>query len=121
MFGAKIFSLHLFLRKQGEELFLGFLVLALLVAGWGFLGVLQDVLAKDPLVLAEPGQSEKQRISSQPRAFTGALAGQGTTGMGGPCPMILHSKTKKLFPSQLSSSFLHLGLLHHTLKSVGKM
>jgi membrane protein DedA with SNARE-associated domain/membrane-associated phospholipid phosphatase len=44
---------YLFLRQQGEELFLGFLVLALFAAGWGFLGVLQDVLAKDPLVLAD--------------------------------------------------------------------
>jgi hypothetical protein len=44
---------YLFLRQQGEELFLGFLVLMLFVAGWGFLGVLQDVLAKDPLVLAD--------------------------------------------------------------------
>ncbi|MGA9260328.1 MAG: DedA family protein, partial [Desulfobacterales bacterium] len=44
---------YLFLRQQGEELFLGFLVLMLFVAGWGFLGVLQDVIAKDPLVIAD--------------------------------------------------------------------
>jgi undecaprenyl-diphosphatase len=44
---------YLFLRQQGEELFLGFLVLMLFIAGWGFLGVLQDVLAKDPLVVAD--------------------------------------------------------------------
>ena len=44
---------YLFLRQQREELFLGFLVLMLLAAGWGFLGVLQDVLAKDPLVIAD--------------------------------------------------------------------
>jgi len=44
---------YLFLRQQGEELFLGFLVLMLFVAGWGFLGVLQDVLAKDPLVVVD--------------------------------------------------------------------
>ena len=44
---------YLFLRRQGEELFLGFLALMILMAGWGFLGVLQDVLAKDPLVVAD--------------------------------------------------------------------
>ena len=43
----------LFLRQQGEELFLGFLAIILFIAGWGFLGVLQDVLAKDPLVIAD--------------------------------------------------------------------
>lgn len=43
----------LFLRQQGEELFLGFLAIILFIAGWGFLGVLQDVLAKDPLVVAD--------------------------------------------------------------------
>jgi membrane protein DedA with SNARE-associated domain len=45
----QLFSFLLF-RRQGEELVLGFLVLLLFAAGWGFLGVLQDVLAKDPLV-----------------------------------------------------------------------
>jgi membrane protein DedA with SNARE-associated domain/membrane-associated phospholipid phosphatase len=40
-------------RPHGEELFFGGLVLAFFSAGWGFLGVLQDVLAKDPLVLAD--------------------------------------------------------------------
>ena len=50
---VKQFFSYLFLRQQGEELFLGFLVLTLFVAGWGFLGVLQDVLAKDPLVVAD--------------------------------------------------------------------
>jgi undecaprenyl-diphosphatase len=43
----------LFLRQQGEELSLGFLAIILFIAGWGFLGVLQDVLAKDPLVIAD--------------------------------------------------------------------
>jgi len=43
----------LLLRHQGEELFLGFLVALLVLAGWGFLGVMQDVLARDPLVLAD--------------------------------------------------------------------
>ncbi len=48
----QFFSFLLFCR-QGEELLLGFLVLTLIAAGWGFLGVLQDVLAKDPLVAAD--------------------------------------------------------------------
>jgi membrane protein DedA with SNARE-associated domain/membrane-associated phospholipid phosphatase len=48
----RFFSFLLF-RKQGEELLLGFLVLVLFAAVWGFLGVLQDVLAKDPLVVAD--------------------------------------------------------------------
>ncbi len=49
----KCFLSYLFRRQQGEELFFVFLVLALFAAGWGFLGVMQDVLAKDPLVLAD--------------------------------------------------------------------
>jgi len=44
---------YLFLRQQGEELFLIFLVLLLSLSGWGALSVLQDVLAKDPLVLTD--------------------------------------------------------------------
>ncbi|WP_457554151.1 VTT domain-containing protein [Desulfobacula sp.] len=44
---------YLFLRRQGEELFLIFLVLLLSLSGWGALSVLQDVLAKDPLILAD--------------------------------------------------------------------
>ena len=43
----------LFLRQQSEALLFLFLVLTLFLAGWGFLGVLQDVLAKDPLVMAD--------------------------------------------------------------------
>jgi membrane protein DedA with SNARE-associated domain/membrane-associated phospholipid phosphatase len=43
----------LFQRRHGDEVLFAGLVLALLVAGWGFLGVLQDLLAKDPLVLAD--------------------------------------------------------------------
>jgi membrane protein DedA with SNARE-associated domain/membrane-associated phospholipid phosphatase len=43
----------LFLRQQSEALFFLFLILALFLAGWGFWGVLQDVLAKDPLVMAD--------------------------------------------------------------------
>jgi membrane protein DedA with SNARE-associated domain/membrane-associated phospholipid phosphatase len=53
MFYLKRLLRRLFLRRQGEEVFFGFLVLALITAVWGFLGVLQDVLAKDPLVLAD--------------------------------------------------------------------
>ena len=40
-------------RQKGEELFLVFLTLALFVAGWGFLCVMEDLLTKDPLVLAD--------------------------------------------------------------------
>lgn len=43
----------LLFRREGEEVLLGFLFLVLFAAGWGFLGVLQDVLAKDPLVVAD--------------------------------------------------------------------
>jgi membrane protein DedA with SNARE-associated domain/membrane-associated phospholipid phosphatase len=50
---VKQFFSFLLFRRQGEELLLVFLVLTLIVAGWGFLGVLQDVLAKDPLVAAD--------------------------------------------------------------------
>lgn len=53
LFPAKRFFSFLLFRSQGEELLLAFLFLALIAAGWGFLGVLQDVLAKDPLVIAD--------------------------------------------------------------------
>ena len=53
MLPVKRFLSYFFLRQQGEELFLGFLALTFFVAGWGFLGVMQDVLSKDPLVLAD--------------------------------------------------------------------
>jgi membrane protein DedA with SNARE-associated domain/membrane-associated phospholipid phosphatase len=53
VFSARRLLAYLFLGQQREILLLGFLVLMLFVAGWGFLGVLQDVLAKDPLVLAD--------------------------------------------------------------------
>jgi undecaprenyl-diphosphatase len=49
----KRFFSFLLVSKQGEELLFAFLALILFVAGWGFLGVLQDVLAKDPLVVAD--------------------------------------------------------------------
>lgn len=49
----KRFFSFLVSRKQGEELLLGFLVLVFFTAIWGFLGVLQDVLAKDPLVVVD--------------------------------------------------------------------
>lgn len=39
--------------RQEEEWFLLFLFSILFFAGWGFLGVLQDVLAKDPLATAD--------------------------------------------------------------------
>lgn len=47
------FLAFLIFRGQGEELLFVFLTLVLFVAGWGFFGVLQDVLAKDPLVAAD--------------------------------------------------------------------
>lgn len=50
---VKRFLSYLFLRQQGEGLFLGFLVLALFAAGWGFLGIMEDILTKDSLVLAD--------------------------------------------------------------------
>ncbi len=43
----------LFRQQRGEELLFAALALVLFAAAWGFLGVLQDVLAKDPLVLAD--------------------------------------------------------------------
>jgi membrane protein DedA with SNARE-associated domain/membrane-associated phospholipid phosphatase len=48
----QFFSFLLF-RKKGEEYLFGFLALVFFAAGWGFLGILQDVLAKDPLVVAD--------------------------------------------------------------------
>ena len=50
---ARRFFSFLIFRQKGEEWLLGFLILAFFAAGWGFLGVLQDVLAKDPLVAAD--------------------------------------------------------------------
>ncbi len=43
----------LIFSEQGEELLFAFLALVLLAAGCGFLGVVQDVLAKDPLVVTD--------------------------------------------------------------------
>ena len=48
----RFFSFLLF-RQKGEEYLFGFLTLLLFAAAWGFLGVLQDVLAQDPLVVAD--------------------------------------------------------------------
>jgi membrane protein DedA with SNARE-associated domain/membrane-associated phospholipid phosphatase len=53
MLPIKHFFSFLFLHQQGEDFLLGFLVLTLFGAGWAFSGVLQDVLAKDPLVIAD--------------------------------------------------------------------
>jgi undecaprenyl-diphosphatase len=50
---VKRFFSYLFSRQQGEEVFFALLVLVLFVAGFAFLGVMEDVLAKDPLVLAD--------------------------------------------------------------------
>jgi len=43
----------LFFRERGEELFMVFLIATFFLATWGFLGVLQDVLAEDPLVATD--------------------------------------------------------------------
>jgi len=43
----------LLVGEQGEEWLIVFLTMVLFAAGWGFLGILQDVLAKDPLVVAD--------------------------------------------------------------------
>lgn len=46
--------LHFLLfRGKGEALPVAFLAVTLFIAGWAFLGVLQDILAKDPLVVAD--------------------------------------------------------------------
>jgi len=50
---VKRFLSFLIFSRQGDELLFAFLALVLFAAGWGFLGVLQDVLAKDPLVVAD--------------------------------------------------------------------
>jgi len=41
------------LREKGEELLLLFLALVLFVAGWGFIGVMQSVVMKEQLMLAD--------------------------------------------------------------------
>ncbi len=43
----------LLFRKSGEEIFYAFLIVLFLAAGWAFLGVTEDVLSQDPLVLAD--------------------------------------------------------------------
>ena len=50
---VKRFVAYFFTHQKGEELLFSFLVLTLLTTGLGFLGVLQDVLGKDPLVEAD--------------------------------------------------------------------
>lgn len=42
-----------FLRQKGEEFLLVFLVVILFLTGWGFLGIVEDVVTKDPLVRAD--------------------------------------------------------------------
>jgi undecaprenyl-diphosphatase len=39
--------------QGGEEWFVGLMAVAILGAGWAFLGILQDVMAQDPLVLTD--------------------------------------------------------------------
>jgi len=43
----------LLFHGQGEEWLIAILAVTLFIAGWGFLGILQDVLARDPLVIAD--------------------------------------------------------------------
>ncbi|GAB4347123.1 MAG: bifunctional DedA family/phosphatase PAP2 family protein [Desulfobulbaceae bacterium] len=50
---VKRFVAFLSSRRQGDAILLLFLILVLFFAGWGTLGVLQDVLARDPLVVAD--------------------------------------------------------------------
>ncbi|MFQ5842069.1 MAG: VTT domain-containing protein [Thermodesulfobacteriota bacterium] len=53
MLSLRRFLSFLFLRQKAEEFLLAFLVLVLFLTGWGFLGILQDVLMRDPLVRAD--------------------------------------------------------------------
>ncbi len=50
---VKKFLSRLFLRRRKEELFTGFLIVIFFLTCWGFLGVLQDVINKDPLIFAD--------------------------------------------------------------------
>lgn len=50
---VKRFLSFLIFSKPGEEVLFTFLALLLFAAVWGFFGILQDVLAKDPLVLLD--------------------------------------------------------------------
>lgn len=43
----------LIFHGQGEESLAIFLILVFFISGWGFLGILQDVLARDPLVIVD--------------------------------------------------------------------
>lgn len=52
---AKKLINFIFLRQKGEEFLFIFLILLLTGAAWGFLGVLQDVIAHDPLIIADKG------------------------------------------------------------------
>jgi len=49
----KSLYLLLFRGREGEEWLVIFLAILLLAAGWGFWGVFEDVLTKDPLVVAD--------------------------------------------------------------------
>ena len=44
--------LHYF-KQNKRSVFVGLLALTIIAAGWGFLGILQDVLSRDPLVLTD--------------------------------------------------------------------
>lgn len=47
--------IRFFMRRKGEEFLFIFLALVSVAALWGFLGILQDVTARDPLVIADRG------------------------------------------------------------------
>jgi|GEM_PF-2062778 len=49
----KLCAARLLHFRHGEEFFFIILLLLFVASTWGFLGILQDVLAKDPLVLAD--------------------------------------------------------------------
>lgn len=50
---VKKIIIYLFRNQAGEEWFVGLMALAIITAVWVFLGILQDVLARDPLVLTD--------------------------------------------------------------------
>ena len=50
---VKRFFTFLFLHQKGEEILMAMLVLTFFFTGWGFLGVLQNVLSGDPLAMTD--------------------------------------------------------------------
>ena len=58
----------LLFRKSGEEIFYVLLILLFVAAGWAFLGVTEDVLSQDPLVLVDQGVNNLFRSLRTPWA-----------------------------------------------------